>query len=105
MNQLLVYLTENCCGGRPELCAPNAFIPLETLQSSTRAATVLSQLRQEGLARERDPYMTVLDKVPPPYPIWSNENRRSNSTALTIILSKAQNEAAHPPAKRRQPQP
>ncbi len=24
MNQLLAYLTENCCGGRPELCAPVA---------------------------------------------------------------------------------
>ena len=22
MNNLLGYLTENCCGGRPELCAP-----------------------------------------------------------------------------------
>lgn len=24
MNELLGYLTENCCGGRPELCAPAA---------------------------------------------------------------------------------
>jgi DNA-binding transcriptional ArsR family regulator len=24
MNNLLGYLTENCCGGRPELCAPAA---------------------------------------------------------------------------------
>ena len=24
MNDLLAYLTENCCGGRPELCAPEA---------------------------------------------------------------------------------
>jgi ArsR family transcriptional regulator, arsenate/arsenite/antimonite-responsive transcriptional repressor len=24
MNELLAYLTENCCGGRPELCAPAA---------------------------------------------------------------------------------
>jgi ArsR family transcriptional regulator, arsenate/arsenite/antimonite-responsive transcriptional repressor len=24
MNGLLAYLTENCCGGRPELCAPAA---------------------------------------------------------------------------------
>src|ERR1700677_1882821 len=23
MNDLLAYLTENCCGGRPELCAPS----------------------------------------------------------------------------------
>jgi ArsR family transcriptional regulator, arsenate/arsenite/antimonite-responsive transcriptional repressor len=39
MNQLLAYLTENCCGGRPELCAPNMLIPLETLQSSARVAS------------------------------------------------------------------
>src|SRR5580658_3805173 len=24
MNDLLSYLTENCCGGRPELCSPSA---------------------------------------------------------------------------------
>ena len=24
MNDLLGYLTENCCGGRPELCGPSA---------------------------------------------------------------------------------
>jgi ArsR family transcriptional regulator, arsenate/arsenite/antimonite-responsive transcriptional repressor len=24
MNSLISYLTENCCGGKPELCAPNA---------------------------------------------------------------------------------
>ena len=27
MNNLLGYLTENCCGGRPELCAPTACTP------------------------------------------------------------------------------
>jgi len=26
MSNLLAYLTENCCGGRPELCSP-AFLP------------------------------------------------------------------------------
>jgi DNA-binding transcriptional ArsR family regulator len=39
MNQLLAYLTENCCGGRPELCAPNSLIPAERLQSSARRGT------------------------------------------------------------------
>lgn len=38
-NQLLGYLTENCCGGRPELCAPNAFIPAQTPQSSAKAVS------------------------------------------------------------------
>src|SRR5262245_61474917 len=27
MNELLRYLTENCCGGRPELCTPDACAP------------------------------------------------------------------------------
>ena len=27
MNDLLAYLTENCCGGRPEICAPDACAP------------------------------------------------------------------------------
>ncbi len=27
MNALLGYLTENCCGGRPELCAPPVCAP------------------------------------------------------------------------------
>jgi ArsR family transcriptional regulator len=27
MNALLGYLTENCCGGRTEICAPNACAP------------------------------------------------------------------------------
>jgi len=47
MNQLLAYLTENCCGGRPELCAPNAFIPTETLHSSARAASQGRETRKE----------------------------------------------------------
>jgi DNA-binding transcriptional ArsR family regulator len=38
MNALLGYLTENCCGGRPELCAPAQFVPLEALQASAKAA-------------------------------------------------------------------
>lgn len=38
MNELLGYLTENCCGGRPELCAPaiaTACGPKETEQKMT----------------------------------------------------------------------
>lgn len=38
MNELLAYLTQNCCGGRPELCAPSAFVPLETLRTSATEA-------------------------------------------------------------------
>src|ERR1700683_2188002 len=38
MNDLLAYLTENCCGGRPESCAPNASVPIESVGVSTKAA-------------------------------------------------------------------
>jgi len=31
MTDLLAYLTDKCCEGRPELCAPNAFVPLEAI--------------------------------------------------------------------------
>jgi ArsR family transcriptional regulator len=32
MNGLLSYLTEKCCGGRPELCAPQVFPPDDCAQ-------------------------------------------------------------------------
>src|ERR1700719_4151844 len=38
MNDLLAYLTENCCGGRPEVCAPNACVPAESIGVATKAA-------------------------------------------------------------------
>jgi hypothetical protein len=33
MNNLLGYLTENCCGGKPDLCAPAACKPVKPLRS------------------------------------------------------------------------
>lgn len=40
MNDLLAYLTDNCCGGRPELCAPMVAAPAASLTcSAPRAAT------------------------------------------------------------------
>src|ERR1700719_1993991 len=32
MNDVLAYLTENCCAGRPELCATATCAPIETKQ-------------------------------------------------------------------------
>ncbi|HYA35600.1 MAG TPA: metalloregulator ArsR/SmtB family transcription factor [Candidatus Binataceae bacterium] len=32
MNELLAYLTENCCGGDPKQCAPGTCAPAETKQ-------------------------------------------------------------------------
>lgn len=36
MTALMTYLTENCCGGRPELCAPAACAPVAVSHSSPR---------------------------------------------------------------------
>jgi ArsR family transcriptional regulator, arsenate/arsenite/antimonite-responsive transcriptional repressor len=36
MNNLLGYLTENCCGGRPELCAPAACAPAKPARKRTK---------------------------------------------------------------------
>ena len=38
MDSLLQYLTENCCGGRPELCAPAACAPPTAANRSRRTA-------------------------------------------------------------------
>ena len=38
MNDVLAYLTENCCAGRPELCAPATCAPSET--KTVQAKTV-----------------------------------------------------------------
>src|SRR5215510_13194866 len=38
MNNLLGYLTENCCGGRPELCAPAAGKPARGLRTRKETA-------------------------------------------------------------------
>jgi DNA-binding transcriptional ArsR family regulator len=34
MNGLMAYLTEKCCGGRPELCGPDAFPPAQCAEDS-----------------------------------------------------------------------
>ena len=38
MNGLLAYLTENCCGGRPESCAPSTSVPTAPVGVSAKAA-------------------------------------------------------------------
>jgi ArsR family transcriptional regulator, arsenate/arsenite/antimonite-responsive transcriptional repressor len=44
MNGLVAYLTENCCGGRPELCAPAA--ASECAPSCVPAQSVLSKRKR-----------------------------------------------------------
>jgi ArsR family transcriptional regulator, arsenate/arsenite/antimonite-responsive transcriptional repressor len=36
MNNLLGYLTENCCGGKPELCEPAACAPRKRKKETAR---------------------------------------------------------------------
>jgi ArsR family transcriptional regulator len=36
MNDVLAYLTDNCCAGRPELCAPATCAPKETKANQAR---------------------------------------------------------------------
>jgi ArsR family transcriptional regulator, arsenate/arsenite/antimonite-responsive transcriptional repressor len=38
MNNLLGYLTENCCGGRPELCAPVGCTPAKPNRTRKKEA-------------------------------------------------------------------
>ncbi len=34
MNGLMAFLTEKCCGGRPELCGPEVFPPVQCAEDS-----------------------------------------------------------------------
>src|SRR6476619_6949989 len=38
MNNMLAYLTENCCGGKPDLCAPAACTPPKPARKRTKEA-------------------------------------------------------------------
>ena len=38
MNALLGYLTDNCCGGEPELCAPPACVPNKSKREKETAS-------------------------------------------------------------------
>jgi ArsR family transcriptional regulator len=37
MNDLLAYLTENCCGGKPEICAPDRLAAVACAPGSVKA--------------------------------------------------------------------
>lgn len=37
MNAVVGFLTENCCGGRPELCMPSSFVSVESVGISPNA--------------------------------------------------------------------
>ena len=45
MNELLAYLSENCCGGRPELCAPDSFVSPGSIEASARSAARAAKAR------------------------------------------------------------
>jgi len=46
MSELLVYLTEDCCGGRPEVCGPLA-------AAASNCCTPKKEARHEASARPR----------------------------------------------------
>ena len=48
MNELLAYLTDNCCGGRPELCAPAAFVPLRAVGIPAKTARASVKAGRKG---------------------------------------------------------
>jgi len=43
MNDVLAYLTENCCAGRPELCAPASCAPGETKTVPAKAVREITK--------------------------------------------------------------
>src|SRR6266851_3676531 len=43
MNEVLAYLTNNCCEGHPELCAPSAFVPLTAVGTARAGAKARSK--------------------------------------------------------------
>src|SRR5580700_3142279 len=46
MNGLLAYLTENCCGGRGDRCAPAAGTPNGASERATPSITIASSKRR-----------------------------------------------------------
>jgi len=53
MTDLLTYLTENCCGGRPELCTPAGCGPESALQQKLSRRRKIGGYRNETISRSR----------------------------------------------------
>jgi DNA-binding transcriptional ArsR family regulator len=49
MTDLLGYLTENCCGGRPELCAPTSTAATCGAGSAPESVTTTTKKKSEGI--------------------------------------------------------
>jgi ArsR family transcriptional regulator, arsenate/arsenite/antimonite-responsive transcriptional repressor len=60
MNELLAYLTENCCGGRPELCAP------ERLTGRAIVRSPCAPLARESVADEPRAVVVAREKEQSP---------------------------------------
>lgn len=48
MNELMGFLTEDCCGGRPELCRPVGACTVATRSSSAEGRPARAKRRQRG---------------------------------------------------------
>ncbi len=46
MNELLAYLTQNCCCGRPELCASDSFEQVQSAHASKGAGRIAKLRRR-----------------------------------------------------------
>ncbi|MBV9046045.1 MAG: helix-turn-helix transcriptional regulator [Alphaproteobacteria bacterium] len=53
MRDLLVFLTEDCCGGRAEMCAPLAAIAARCCAPDTTTTTTTKGVPDEAPARSR----------------------------------------------------
>ena len=60
MNGLMAYLMEKCCGGRPELCGPDAFPPTQCAEDSCAPGACEPIQIQAGPRREAAPLAGAL---------------------------------------------
>lgn len=52
MNDLLTYLTENCCGGRPELCAPDRLAAAACAPGSVKSGACAPATSRRSSSKE-----------------------------------------------------
>jgi ArsR family transcriptional regulator, arsenate/arsenite/antimonite-responsive transcriptional repressor len=52
MNDLLAYLTENCCGGRPEICAPDRLAAAACGTDSVKAGACAPAASRRSSSKE-----------------------------------------------------
>jgi ArsR family transcriptional regulator, arsenate/arsenite/antimonite-responsive transcriptional repressor len=77
MNDLLTYLTENCCGGRPELCAPDRLAAAACAPGSVKSGACAPATSRRSSSKE-----TVSARVAAkaePMPLGDQRRRKTES--------------------------